>query len=435
MSSANFKKLSREMAGRSNRGSSLVLLLIFMFLASVGWWSNYAELDSVTRGEGRIISSMKNQTVQAGEGGIILRRYVAENSSVAQGDLLFEIDPVDASSELNQMMQRLNGIKIRELRLQGEIAGRVKFSVPQKLAVTAPNVALSEESLFVARMLELRGRISVLEQRLARSEQDAIAGKVKLESAGQTMALLKEEIEVVEPLVKQNIAPATQLLGLKREFETARGQRESARVSIEQAKLAVGEITSEIDNAKSNYSLTALDELTQVVSEKSELSEALPRLEDRVSRTLIKSPMAGVINTLNFRTQGGYVRKGDVVLDLVPTGEALIVEGKIKPQDISRIKRGDEVRIRLSAYDSSKYGHVSGRVEHISPDAVLDDRSGVAAHYLVKVSIQEEMIVDGEAVELMPGMTASIDVLSGKRTIFEYFWQPIAKVSELALRD
>jgi membrane fusion protein, adhesin transport system len=435
MSSANFKKLSREMAGRSNRGSSLVLLLIFMFLASVGWWSNYAELDSVTRGEGRIISSMKNQTVQAGEGGIILRRYVAENSSVAQGDLLFEIDPVDASSELNQMMQRLNGIKIRELRLQGEIAGRVKFSVPQKLAVTAPNVALSEESLFVARMLELRGRISVLEQRLARSEQDAIAGKVKLESAGRTMALLKEEIEVVEPLVKQNIAPATQLLGLKREFETARGQRESARVSIEQAKLAVGEITSEIDNAKSNYSLTALDELTQVVSEKSELSEALPRLEDRVSRTLIKSPMAGVINTLNFRTQGGYVRKGDVVLDLVPTGEALIVEGKIKPQDISRIKRGDEVRIRLSAYDSSKYGHVSGRVEHISPDAVLDDRSGVAAHYLVKVSIQEEMIVDGEAVELMPGMTASIDVLSGKRTIFEYFWQPIAKVSELALRD
>lgn len=435
MSSANFKKLSREMAGRSNRGSSLVLLLIFMFLASVGWWSNYAELDSVTRGEGRIISSMKNQTVQAGEGGIILRRYVSENSSVSKGDLLFEIDPVDASSELNQMMQRLNGIKIRELRLQGEIAGRVKFSVPQKLAVTAPNVALSEESLFVARMLELRGRINVLEQRLARSEQDAIAGKVKFESAAQTMALLKEEIEVVEPLVKQNIAPATQLLSLKREFEKARGQRDSARVSIEQAKLAVGEITSEIDNTKSNYSLTALDELTQVVSEKSELSEALPRLEDRVSRTLIKSPMAGVINTLNFRTQGGYVRKGDVVLDLVPTGEALIVEGKIKPQDISRIKGGDEVRIRLSAYDSSKYGHLLGHVEHISPDAVIDDRSGVAAHYLVKVSIQEEMIVDGEAVELMPGMTASIDVLSGKRTIFEYFWQPIAKVGELSLRD
>ena len=124
-----------------------------------------------------------------------------------------------------------------------------------------------------------------------------------------------------------------------------------------------------------------------------------------------------------------------MVLELVPTGEALIVEGKIKPQDISRIKVGDEVRIRLSAYDSSKYGHVLGRVERISADAVVDERSETASHYLIDVSIEGEMVVDGTPVELMPGMTASVDVLSGKRTVFEYFWQPIAKVNELALRD
>ena len=164
------------------------------------------------------------------------------------------------------------------------------------------------------------------------------------------------------------------------------------------------------------------------------MSEALPKLEDRVSRTFIRAPMDGIVNTINL-TAGGYVRTGDVVLELVPTGEALIVETKIKPPDISRINPDDEVKIRLSAYDSSKYGNVLGRVARISADAVIDEQSGTASHYLIDVAIEGKMIIEGEAVELLPGMTASVDVLSGKKTVFEYIWQPVAKVNELALRD
>ena len=435
MTEVSFKSLSREMAGRSSWGNSLIILIVLALLVSLAAWANYAELDSVTRGEGRVVSSMQNQSVQAGEGGIILRRYVSENSAVLKGDLLFEIDPIDAASELNQMQQRFTSFEIRELRLRAEIARLGQFTVPQTLAAKAINVALSEESLFAARRLELRGQISVLEQRLARNEQDVVAGEVSEESAGRMMNLLEYEIEVVEPLVKEKIAPATQLLSLQRELEQARGTRERAIVSIDQATLAIEETRREINNARDAYGLAALDELAQVIAQKSELSEALPRLKDRVSRTLIRAPLDGVVNTLNFRTPGGYIRTGDIVLELVPTGEALVVEGKILPQDISRIKKGDEVRIRLSAYDSSKYGHVAGRVDRISPDAVMDQQSGSTSHYLVDVIIESEMVADGEVVELLPGMTASVDVLSGKRTIFEYFWEPIAKVNELALRD
>ena len=435
MTEVSFKSLSREMAGRSSWGNSLIILIVLALLVSLAAWANYAELDSVTRGEGRVVSSMQNQSVQAGEGGIILRRYVSENSAVLKGDLLFEIDPIDAASELNQMQQRFTSFEIRELRLRAEIARLGQFTVPQTLTAKAINVALSEESLFAARRLELRGQISVLEQRLARNEQDVVAGEVSEESAGRMMNLLEYEIEVVEPLVKEKIAPATQLLSLQRELEQARGTRERAIVSIDQATLAIEETRREINNARDAYGLAALDELAQVITKKSELSEALPRLKDRVSRTLIRAPLDGVVNTLNFRTPGGYIRTGDIVLELVPTGEALVVEGKILPQDISRIKKGDEVRIRLSAYDSSKYGHVAGRVDRISPDAVMDQQSGSTSHYLVDVIIESEMVADGEVVELLPGMTASVDVLSGKRTIFEYFWEPIAKVNELALRD
>lgn len=435
MSDVSFKDLSREMSGRSGLGGSLVLVIVLALVASLVAWSNYAELDNVTRGDGRIISSLQNQSVQAGEGGILLRRYVSENSSVSKGDLLFEIDPIDAATELNQMNKRSASLAIRELRLRAEIARSEQFLVPGSLAAQAPSVALSEESLFSARRLELQGRVGVLEQRRARSEQDVIAGRVGAESARRTMELLREEIEVVEPLVREKIAPATRLLALQRELEQARGAEQSALVGITQAELAILEIDREIANISDAYVLAAMDELAEVVSQVAELGEAMPRLEERVSRTLIRAPTDGIVNTLNFRTAGGYVRTGDVVLELVPTGEALIVEGKIKPQDISRIKVGDEVRIRLSAYDSSKYGHVLGRVERISADAVVDERSETASHYLIDVSIEGEMVVDGTPVELMPGMTASVDVLSGKRTVFEYFWQPIAKVNELALRD
>lgn len=435
MSDVSFKNLSREMGGRSSFGSSLILLIVFALLVSLILWANYAELDNVTRGEGRIVSAMQNQTVQAGEGGILLRRYVSENSTVLKGDLLFEIDPIDAASELNQMSKRAASLDIRDLRLRAEIATEKMFRVPTILAAQVPSVALSEESLFAARKLELQGRVNVLEQRKARSEQDALAGEVNVQSAARTIELLQEEIAVVAPLVRDKIAPATQLLTLQRELEQAIGSQKSAEVSITQAQLAIGEVQREIENIRDSYILTSMDELSEVVSQRAELSEALPRLEDRVSRTSIRAPLDGIVNTINFRTAGGYVRTGDVVLELVPTGEALIVEAKIKPQDISRINQDDEVRIRLSAYDSSKFGHVLGRVKRISADAVMDERSGSASHYLIDVSIEGEMLVEGEAVELIPGMTASVDVLSGKRTVFEYFWQPIAKVSELALRD
>jgi len=180
-----------------------------------------------------------------------------------------------------------------------------------------------------------------------------------------------------------------------------------------------------------------MDELNEVVSEQSELAESLPRLEERVSRTVIRAPMDGIVSRLNFRTPGGFVNTGDVMLEVVPTGEALIIEAKIMPQDISRIRVDDAVNIRLSAYDSSKYGSVDGRVLRISPDAVVDKNNDGASHYLVDVGIEGNLILEGadKPVTLIPGMTASVDVVSGKRTVLEYIWQPMSKVQELALRD
>jgi adhesin transport system membrane fusion protein len=436
MSEIDFKTLSREMAGREGLSGSAIMFTIITLVGLALVWANWAELDNVTRGEGRIVSSVQNQMVQASEGGVILRRYVSENTVVAEGEVLFELDPVDASSELNRLTQRLVGLDIKEMRLSSEING-TDFSVPVELNARSPMVALTEQSLFAARRAELAGQLAVFEQRLQQRQQDLRAAENSLGTAERTAGFLEEEIAVVEPLVRDNIAPATRLLELQRQLEQERGERDRSSVGIEQARSSMVELKTEIQNASANYTLRAIDEINTVVAEQSELAESLPRLEERVSRTVIRAPMEGIVSRLNFRTPGGFVNTGDVILELVPTGEALIVEAKIMPQDISRIRVKDDVRIRLSAYDSAKYGSVDGIVLRISPDAVVDERNQGASHYLVDVAIEGELIIEetGIAVTFIPGMTATVDVLSGKRTVLEYLWKPMARVQELALRD
>ena len=436
MSDVNFASLSREMAGREGLGGSSIMFIIIALIGAALFWANWAELDNVTRGEGRIVSSAQNQRIQASEGGVILRRYVSENTIVAEGAVLFEIDPIDASGELNRLKQRLAGLDIKELRLRFEI-GEGEFLVPTDLSARSPMVALTEQSLFAARRSELVGRLAVIEQRLAQRQQDLRAAKNSFGTEKRTASLLDEEIKVVAPLVRDNIAPATRLLELQRQREQALGERDQASVGIEQALSGMEELKAEAKNAREGYKLRAMDELNEVVSEQSELAEALPRLEERVSRTVIRAPMDGIVSRLNFRTPGGFVNTGDVMLELVPTGEALIVEAKIMPQDISRIRLDDAVNIRLSAYDSSKYGAVDGRVLRISADAVVDKNNEGVSHYLVDVGIEGTLTLEGatEPVPFIPGMTASVDVLSGKRTVLEYIWQPMSKVQELALRD
>ena len=193
MSDTDFKYLSKQMTGRQGLTGSTILFTIFSLIGLLVYWASWAELDSVTRGEGRIVSSVQNQLVQAAEGGVILRRFVSENSAVFEGDILFEIDPVDASSELNRLEQRLAALKIKEERLRAEING-TEFLVTVALNARAPLVALTEKSLFIARRTELAGQLAVLEQRLQQREQDLSAAETSVGTAQRTADLLNKEI-------------------------------------------------------------------------------------------------------------------------------------------------------------------------------------------------------------------------------------------------
>ena len=316
-----------------------------------------------------------------------------------------------------------------------EVSGGI-FENQAGLKSADASVIAAEKNLFLSRRKELANTISIYENKNLQVQKQLLSIDASLKMELDLQEFIDREIEVLRPLVEQNIAPETRLLELLREKKRNLGSQENNRIAIEEAEIALDELAQQIVSAKENYKLQALDELSNVTAEIVELAIVLPRLSQRVSRTTILAPMDGIISKIKYKTIGGYVRQGDVLLEMVPGNEGIILEGRIKPEDISRIKLDDAVKVRLSAYDSAKYGSISGSVAAISPDTVTSEDGTGITYYAIEVKITSDMVLDnGTVVQLKPGMTATIDVLSGKRTVFEYLWAPMTRVQELALRD
>lgn len=434
MSDIEFKQLAKEMAGKQRNSSSVLLLSIVTLLAIIMLWASVTELDNVVRGSGKTVSEAQNQLVQSSEPGVIRNRYANKGDLVKKGDLLFDIDPVDAKTQLDQAQKRFASLKIKSIRLKAEVDSDLP-SFPESLIEAAPTAVSTELALFQARRDDLSSKSAILEQRRLQKLNEIQELKIQYETSQNGLKLIRREIETLEPLVKAGLAPETRLLALQREEEAVLGQSNSAESSQNRVLAGLDEIDEQLKAEKQSYVTSALTDLSAIESEIAELSARIPALESRVERTSVRSPVDGVINRVNYVTADAYVSTGDVLLEIVPTGSDLIVETRIDPKDIAEIVIGQEVKISLTAYDPSRYGRIDGNVLSISADALSDQQSG-AQYYLVDVSISGTLFEDdGSEVTILPGMVASIDVLSGKRTVLDYFWQPIAKTKDKALRD
>ena len=434
MSEVDFRSLAKEMSGKQKSSSSILLLSIITLVAVIMLWAATTELDNVTRGAGKTISEAQNQLVQSSEPGVLRRRYFNEGDYVSKGAVLFDIDPVDAKTQLDQAQKRLSSLRIRSTRLKAEIDGTVP-NYSSELIEAAPSAVSTELALFRARLDDLQAQSQILEQRRLQKLNEIQELKIKYQTASNGLDLIRRQIKTLEPLVKTGLAPETRLITLQRERETALGQANSAESGQNRIQSALDEIDEQFKAEKQAYITSALTDLSSIESEIAELDARIPALESRVERTTVRSPVDGVINRINYVTEDAYVNTGDVLLELVPTGSDLIVETRVDPKDIAEIVEGQDVKISLTAYDPSRYGRIDGKVLGVSADALTDTQTS-QEYYLVDVSIDGILYEkDGTEVTILPGMVASIDVLSGKRTILEYFWQPIARTKDKALRE
>lgn len=430
---SRFKELSKELDQSADVKSSYALYFIIAFISVFLLWATRAELDSVTSGSGKIISSLQNQIVQASTSGVIIERYVREDQLVKRGDKLIDIDPVDVAAELVQLELKLAAITVKELRLNAELGG-TDLIIPSDLKRKVPAASVTEESIFFGNAAKLSSQRIILEQRLEQKKQDFKAAMSAEKAKEKTINLLQNQLDLVEPLVEEKLAPQVNLLNLLKDLEKEIAGLEAARIQRDRANFAIAEIVQELESLLDKFHLETVEELNSLVSRKLELEQKIPTFLESVSRKTVRAPMDGIVKKLNYNTIGGYVSAGNEILELVPTGDDLMMEGSIASRDISTIKVGDEVRIRLSAYDSIRFGTMQGEVSSISPDSVTNSQTGVAA-YPIDVKFTD-LLMSGEVeVQLIPGMTAEIDVLTGKRTVFEYLWYPVARINERALRD
>lgn len=434
MSDVDFKKLSKELAGKQRHSSSILLLVIITLLAVVFVWSAVTELDNVVRGSGKTVSEAQNQMVQSSEPGVIRKRYFNEGDFVSKGDLLFDIDPIDAKTQLDQAQKRYSTLTVKSLRLKAEVDNKTP-NFPDNLIEAAPNAVSTELALYRARLDDLNSKSAILEQRRIQKLNEVQELKIKFETARNGLALIRQEIGTLEPLVKSGLAPETRLIALRRDEETTIGTANTAESGQKRLLSGLDEIDEQLVAEKQSYKTSALTDLSGIEGELAELKARIPALESRVERTSVKSPVDGVINRINYVTADAYINTGEVLLEIVPTASDLIVETKIDPKDIADILVGQDVKVSLTAYDPSKYGRIDGKVESVSADAISDPQTG-EQYYLVDVSMIGSLYEDnGEDVIILPGMVASIDVLSGKRTILDYFWQPISKTKNKAFRE
>ena len=434
MSDVEFKKLAKELAGKQRSSSSILLLIVITLISVIFVWAAVTELDNVVRGTGKTISEAQNQLVQSSEPGVITKRYVGEGDFVEQGQLLFDIDPVDAKTQLDQAQKRYATLSVKSLRLRAEVENIIpNFS--DDLIEDAPNAVSTELALYRARLDDLNTKSAILEQRRLQKLNEIQELKIQYQTASNGLALIRREISTLEPLVKTGLAPETRLIALKRDEETSIGAANTAESGQKRLISGLDEIDEQLKAEQQAYKTSALTDLSSIEGELAELKARIPALESRVERTSVRSPVDGVINRINYITADAYVSTGEVLLEIVPTGSDLIVETKINPKDIADIVIGQEVKISLTAYDPSKFGRIDGKVLSISADAIADQQSG-EMYYLVDVSISGTLYEDnGDEVVILPGMVASIDVLSGKRTILDYFWQPISKTRDKAFRE
>lgn len=427
--------LAREMRGRSPVRGSLLLLVISACLIAMGSWAYVTELDDVTRVDGRIVPSADIQVIEATEAGVLQSLAIREGQVVEKGMLLMEFDTTQIDSQLSQEQQRAFGLMARTQRLQAEIDGtELKFET--RLIEGAPEIVRSETALYQGRQSELLAEIAILERQREQRSREYEEGLADRVAAEETLRLLAEERALMEPLVEKRMEPATTLLTLRRSEAEWEGRQTRARAATNRLQTGLDEIDDRIRATQSRFRSAALTDLALATTELAALQPVLPALRDRADRAQVRSPVRGIVNRVHRTTIGGLARSGEELVEIVPLNDTLLVEAYVKPDDIAFLHAGQPVKVKITAYDFARYGALTGKITRIGADTITRSERNDEEVFVVEIETSNSMLDgSGVAVEIIPGMIAEVDILSGKKTVLDYLLQPVVKIKDRALRE
>lgn len=416
----------------------LLILLIGLLLVAFVVWASWAQLEEVTRSDGRIIPSAKIQVIQSLEGGIVKEVLVKTGDLVSKGDVLIRLDDTGFSSNLGELVAKQLALEIARERLEFQSVWPQRgeeLSYTDHYQEKAPQIVASELSLFQANIEGLKGQVAINRSRVAQRMAELEASENQKRKLMELLRLANEERELKAPLAEKQIIPRTDMLKLQREIGDLEGQINTLQVTEGRLQAAVDEAEQEIESLYIKFRQAARAEMSEVQAQLDIITETSKGAGDKVKRAEIRAPMDGIVNTIDVSTIGGVASPSQQLMTIVPVEDILLVEAKVKPQDIAFIHQGQQALVKLSAYDFSIYGGLDGEVEGISADTVYDEVTHEQFYSVIIKTKQTELESRNKSLPILPGMVASVDILTGEKSVLSYILKPVNRAREEALRE
>ncbi len=423
-------------AGKSPLYQSRWALLMMITVISVGFviWANIFEVEEVTRGTGRVIPSSQLQVVQSLEGGIVRQIGVSEGDIVEAGQVLMQIDDTGFQSRQGELQRQETALLAEQVRLEAEADMATDLSFSPVFVASHPLASGVETEVFYSRRKQFDAEMAVLNDTLVQKKSELAELEAQLIKHAAVIAPLNEEQILVSRFVAENAAPRIELLRINSRLAEMRGDLAVGQASRLRLEAALAQAESEIAAARSRYVLSARERLARVQVELAVLRETLKAADDRVLRTQLRAPVRGTVNRLTVTTIGAVVQPGAPVAEIVPSDDGLLVEANIAPADVAFIAPGDAVSVKITAYDYLVYGALQGEVSRIGADTITDPEG----REFFKVVVRTQNNALGSAddpLPISPGMTASLDIQTGKKTVMNYLLKPLRRAKAEALRE
>lgn len=416
----------------------LILIVTTLFFIVALIWAANAELDEMTTGQGKVIPSSKVQVIQNLEGGILSEVLVREGDVVEKDQPLMRLDDTRFASIFRETEHKYQQLMARTQRLSSEVNVRSVQS-PSHGVGKDPATLGNQKALYASRQMELDNKVDILNQQKTQKQQEMSELHARIDKLRGSYNLARQELTMSEPLVKEGAVSPVDILRLQRTVNDIKGDMDEASLSLPRLESAINEISRKMEDVKIGFRTKALDELNEANAELAETQETLSGLKDRVTRTLVRSPVKGIVKQLKINTIGGVIQPGMDLMEIVPLDDSLLIEAQIKPSDIAFIHPGQAAVVKISAYDFSIYGGLDGQLELISADTISDrakDGAREESNYHVLVRTRKSYLgTKDKPLKIIPGMTAVVDIKTGKKTVLDYLLKPILKVKERALTE
>lgn len=437
----------------AGKGTVRLTIAICLFMLALLLWAALADIDEVTHAEGQVIASQRTQIIQNLEGGILRAVLVDEGGIVEKGDVLAQLDNEMAASSHRDALGKTVDHALALIRLEAELSRNAALwptdvsswlrqvvgpslgtEIPADILTQAHESLHSQQGLLQARSSQRDSEVRLLQAQQEQRVQEVREMQTRLGNLERSLVLAKEQRSIAAQLHGRGSYSRAEYLNVQQQEQQAQSELDSLKQALPRAEAAAREAGERIAFRQAELDASLADEASKRRQELASLRETLNAGSDRVTRTELRSPVRGTVKRIAITTVGGVVKPGEPIMEIVPLDDALLIEARVRPADVAFLRPKQQAMVKISAYDFAIFGGLSGKLVQISADT-LEDRRG-DTYYLAKIRTQGTAIMyQSESLPIIPGMVATVDILTGKKTVLDYILKPILKARQRALRE